>query len=142
MNEISNDLKALAEMELPPKNDKVGRHVVKVTILCFAITIFASLLTVTYALVASLSREKSLEQEISCVRQSAVLVDRRLGEGISVVIDNNSVVLYALEGVALDNPAQLDEALAEVEVRLQAGEVAKSNLDSAIEAREAALAEC
>ena len=142
MNDVTEDLKSLASLELPPRKDRTGRNIVKVTILCFSITILAALGTVTYALFASLSRESDLKQEIGCVRESAVLVDRRVAEGLSIVIDNDNTVLFALDGVAKNDQSQLQSALGDVPQRIQNGATAQSNLDVAIEAREQALIEC
>jgi hypothetical protein len=142
MNEVTRDLKALASLELPPAANKTGRNIVKVTILCFSITILAALGTVTYALFASLNRESSLKQELGCVRASAVLVDQRVGEGLAVVIDNNNTLLFALDGVAKRDEEQLRTALGDVPQRVKDGATAQSNLDHAIQAREQALNEC
>lgn len=141
-NEVSHDLRALAEMQLPPKSEPVGRNLVKLTILLFSITILTSLTTVTYALFASIDREAQLKTELSCVRKSAVVLDRRISEGVSVLIDSNGIVLGALNGVAVDDPELLHTYLSEVPNIVTAGEEAQANLDVAVAARELALKEC
>lgn len=142
MNDVGKDLEALANLELPQKPNKAGKNIVKVTIMCFAITILASLTTVTYALITSRNRENGLQNEVTCVRASSVLLDRRLGEGLSVIIDNNGIVLTALGELIQKTPEQFEAALAQIRDQIAAGEVAKSNLDDAIEARETTLTEC
>ena len=142
MNEVTKDLRSLAELELPPQSDTRGRNIVKITILCFAITILGSLVTVTYALVASINRENDLQNEIGCVRTSAVLIDRRLAEGLTALIDNDNILLSGLHGIAVDDPVELDEALANFDLQIRAGELAQTNLAAAIVGREQALLTC
>jgi hypothetical protein len=142
VNEVTSDLQALANLELPARNNKVGRNVVKVTILCFSATIFLALLTVSYALWASLHREDSLQDQLSCNRESSVLFDGRIGEGLVIIIDNDATVLQGLNGIAQDDPNAVAAALARVDSQLLAGEQAKINIDQAMTAREEALNTC
>lgn len=142
MTEITNDLKSLAELQLPHTEDGRGKQIVKITVLLLATCLLSSLGVVTYALVASLHREDNLKNELGCVRTSAVQIDRRLGEGMSVLVDNDSTLMSALNAVAKDDPDGLDAALVHVDTQIAAGDIAKNNLDKAIEDREAALTQC
>jgi hypothetical protein len=139
---VTSDLRTLAALELPPKTDPAGRHIVKVTILFFSIFAVASLAALTYALFASLDRENSLKNEIGCVRQSAVNVDAEVADGIGVLIDNANTILVSLDAVAANDDAALLNHLAGVEDLVTAGETAKSELDFAIVKRQEAVNTC
>lgn len=141
-NEVTNDLKSLADLELPSREEPLGRNLVKVTVFLFVLTIIASLTAVTYALIASIHREEVLQSEIRCIRQSAVILDQRISEGLAVLINNDSSLLEGLYGVAVEDPFILNQALKDIQDLIASGEVAKQNLDDAVEARQEALDEC
>lgn len=142
MDEVSSDLRTLADMELPPRSDKLGRHVVKFTILCFVIAFISSLSVVTFALFASLGRESDLKTEIGCVRQSAVILDEKVTLAIAAVIDDETTILEALHAFAAGDEATLQEKLEGVPDLAVAGETAKTELDDAVDARKKAVANC
>lgn len=142
MSEVMSDLKALANLELPRNTDDRGRNIVKLTLLLFSVMVLASFAVVTVALFASLARENDLKNEIGCVRTSSVLIDRRMSEGVSLVIDQNTIVLEGLEDVVVNDTEHLGELLSVVPELAENGRTAQQNLDEAIAAREEALINC
>lgn len=139
---VNGDLQSLMNLQLPPQEDKLGRNVVKFTILCLVVAFISSLAVVTYALFASLARESDLKSEIGCVRQSGVNVDKEVADGISVLIDNGNVILVSLDAVATGDNEQLATSLSTVDDLVQSGKDAKIQLDEAIARRQEAVDSC
>lgn len=139
---VTSDLRALAAMELPPKQDPLGRNIVKLTIFLVCFTILGALTIVSWALVQAINREKSAKDELSCLRSSTLLVDQALGDGMITLIDNDNIILYALQGAGTQNQAQIQEAVADFETRVTEGESAQKAIEEAMASREEALQRC
>lgn len=142
MSEVAIDLIDLAEGRLPPKSNRFGRNVVKLTIFLVVLMFVTAIGAVTFALYASLQRESNLKESLSCVRASAVEFDRQVGNGISVVIDNQNGLMRALQGVADSDENMLQAEVARFPALTEAGQVSKASLDKAVAARDKAIAEC
>jgi hypothetical protein len=139
---VSNDLKALSELEIPPKSDPIGRNIVKWTVLLVCITVLGALIIVTYALLQSYDEKKDIREQLSCVRSSTVLVDKTFANGMIVLIDNDNTILAALQAVSVNDQAHLTELLASFTDRVAEGEASKTDLIRSIEVREDALDRC
>ena len=140
--EVTNDLRALSEMEIPPKDNPLGRNIVKMTIFCFSILLLSSFGVVTYALVASLDREGDARESLNCVRASTVDYDEALGDAVKLLVDLDVPITKALVAVGRGDDAALEQALAETDRTVADAGPVKAHIDDAIKARRVALQEC
>ena len=142
MNDVTHDLKLLAEIEIPPKSDPVGRNVVKLTILCFAVLLVACVGGLVYALKASTTREDNLNRSLQCVRASAYEYESAVGDAVKLLVDLNIPITEGLTAFGRDDIDGLQAALAHADESIIAGSEIKEEIELAIQARQVALSEC
>lgn len=142
MNEVTNDLKLLAEMEIPPKSDRVGRNVVKLTVFCFSVLLLTCVGGLVFALKASTTREDNLNRSLQCVRESAYEYESAVGDAVKLLVDLNIPITEGLAAFGRDDMAGLQMALRHADESVAASSEIKAQVERAIQARQTALNEC
>lgn len=140
--DVTKDLESLANLELPDKKDRWGRHIVKITILCFSILILACVAGLWVALQASLEREDSLNTSLACVRESSYEYDDAIGNAVKLLVDMDVPLHRALIAVGRQDHDGLVAALEEADVAVANVDEIKTKIDQAVTARRVAVEGC
>lgn len=150
MDDVTRDLKRLAEIELPPKTDPIGRNVVKFTILCLAVLLLTCVMGLVYALRSSLSREDQLAASLQCVRDSAYEWEYAVGDAVKLIVNLDVPKTEALVAIARSDEVALNTALDGIDLIISGdgtvenlgSERTKEQVERALRARRTALLEC
>lgn len=146
---VNRDIESLISLDIPPVDDRIGRHVVKFTIACAVVFALAAIGGLTYALRASFEREDRLANSLSCALSSALTFDVAMAESNKLKLDLDVAVAHGLVAVT-ESPENLAAAVAELRLEITGdgteahpgAEAIKASLDTAVAQRRAAVAFC
>jgi hypothetical protein len=136
---IKNDLASLRHLELPQDHDS---NLVKFSVLLICVAIVAAVIGLIYSVIVLSGDKGDLQDQLTCFRESSVEYEKRIGEGVSLLVELDLRLSDALIAVGTQSEEDLAAALQGMSELQEEGRVVQGRIDQAIAARENAADQC
>ena len=137
---LRDDLESLRTLELPKDNPPT--KLVKASVFLIVVAIVLAVSGLLYAVVVLAKSKSDLESQLSCLRAPSVEYDKRIGEGVNLMVELQLGLTDALSAVGTDDPATLQEAIVTLQQTKNDGALVQQNIDKAIKDREQSIQTC
>lgn len=137
---VSRDLESLRNLELP--SDARQSRLVKASVLLIAVAIILAISGLIYAVVVLVKDKNDLEDRLSCLRTPSVEYDKRIGQGVNLMVELQLGLTDALSAVGTNDEQTLQQAIVALQQAKDDGVIVQQNIDKAIKDREQSIQTC
>jgi hypothetical protein len=111
-------------------------------VLLIAVAIILAISGLIYAVVVLVKDKNDLEDRLSCLRTPSVEYDKRIGQGVNLMVELQLGLTDALSAVGTNDEQTLQQAIVALQQAKDDGVIVQQNIDKAIKDREQSIQTC